>query len=92
MTFDFIPYPLWRRTVPAGIAPFYRAAAHLLTRSTQPLDQPHNLTPARLADYLTRWEMLPPGMSAIWALSACQASFASASATWSEASRSRTKA
>ncbi len=62
MTFDFIPYPLWRRKVSPLLAPLYRAAANLITRGNQPMDDPANLTPARLADYLTRWRMLPPGM------------------------------
>ncbi|MDX2160420.1 MAG: agmatine deiminase family protein [bacterium] len=66
--FDFIPYPLWRRQVrSARLRPVYRAAVNLLTQSSQPLDglmQPTARTPALLADYLTRWRLLPDGMQA----------------------------
>jgi len=65
LQFDFIPYPLWRRSVSSPAARvLFRLGVNALTAGNQPMDTPENLTPARLADALTRWNMLPAGMSA----------------------------
>ncbi|MDX2140683.1 MAG: agmatine deiminase family protein [Chloroflexota bacterium] len=61
LRFDYIPYPLWRRDMPAPLRPLART----LLRPFYPLDaetQPPT-TPEALADYLARWRLLPHGMT-----------------------------
>ncbi|MFN8530020.1 MAG: agmatine deiminase family protein [Anaerolineae bacterium] len=67
--FDFIPYPLWRRQMkPKWLRPLFNSASDLLTRSNGRLDWMSGkvtLSPAIMADYLTRWGLLPDGMDSV---------------------------
>ncbi len=59
--FDYIPYPLWRRKMPAPV----QSLARTLLRPFYPLDaeaQPPSDAEA-MAAYLARWHLLPKGMT-----------------------------
>jgi agmatine deiminase len=58
---DYIPYPLWRRRMPAPLRPFARAAL----RPFYPLDwETHPPANARaMAAYMARWRLLPKGVT-----------------------------
>ncbi len=59
LRFDFIPYPLWRRSGLGRLRPLFDAL------STAAVDGHPPATPAAMAHYLNRWGILPPGMSAL---------------------------
>jgi agmatine deiminase len=62
LRFDFVPYPLWRRRLPAPLPLLARTAL----RPFMPVDadtQPPQ-TARELAAYLVRWRLLPKGISA----------------------------
>ncbi|HYO87688.1 MAG TPA: agmatine deiminase family protein [Candidatus Limnocylindrales bacterium] len=66
--FDFIPYPVWRRR---GLTPLRSALRGV---STAGVDGHPPATPAQMAHYLTRWDILPYGMNSVAARDALAAS------------------
>jgi agmatine deiminase len=65
--FEFVPYPVWRRRGLKILRPLMRDL------STAAADGHPPLTPAKMAHYLTRWDILPYGLNAVAARDALAA-------------------
>ncbi len=59
LRFDFIPYPIWRRRGLTALRPLWRGV------TTASADTHPPTTPAQMAHYLTRWDILPYGMNSV---------------------------
>ncbi|MGQ9910514.1 MAG: agmatine deiminase family protein [Candidatus Flexifilum sp.] len=62
LRFDPVPYPLWRRRYPAPVRPLARLAFAASAAARHDSEPPASA--AELAHLLTRWRLLPAGMSA----------------------------
>ena len=60
LRFNFIPYPLWRRDVPAPLGALLRPLFGALLMADA--DEHPPVTPRELAHTLARWRLLPAGM------------------------------
>jgi agmatine deiminase len=61
LRFEYVPYPLWRRKLPAPVA----LAASVLLQPFYPVraDRHPPATPTDMADLLSRWGLLPRGVT-----------------------------
>lgn len=72
LRFDPVPYPLWRRRYPLWVRPLARLAFAASAAARHDSEPPASA--AELAHLLTRWRLLPAGMSAADVRRALQAS------------------